>query len=433
MKYKKLSKCVYQGPPASEKIDMEYSYEKQPWYIKCLVFFLGFLGKFLLRCKITKMRMEGVKPPYVLLCNHNSFFDYLIIFAATFPYMGVYPAAPNVFLGKEKILRKVGCVPKRKFTKDISLIRMTQKIIKAGDMICIFVEARHSLCGKTEVIGDSIGQMVKRLGAPVVTLKMSGHHISNPFWNVKSMRFGFGTEAVMTQIYTPDELKTASADEINGKIKDYLYNDDFRWQSENRKKLKNKNRAQGLHNSLYKCPNCSAESMNSKGTELYCEKCSKRWTLNIYGELEANDGKTEFKFPTDWYDWEREQVINEIENGEYRFESDVTVNDLPNSKGFIRLGKGHFVHDMDGYHLKGVRDYDGEEFSMEIPSMDQFACHVEFKYKFGENKDCICLNTLDETWYVYPDNPDFNGTKFSLATEEIFNKLQREKQLLKTK
>ncbi len=432
MKYKKISKCVFAGPPADDRLDMELSYQKQPWYIKMLVFFLGYIGKLALGCKIKKIRMEGVKPPYILLCNHNSFFDYLIMFVATVPYIGVYPAAPNVFLGKEKFLRKVGCVPKRKYTKDISLIRLAKRVVKNGDMMCIFVEARHSLCGKTEVISDSVGQMAKHLGVPVVTLRMSGHHLSNPFWNVKRFRLGLGTEALMTQIYTSDELKTASNDEINKKIKESLYNDDFRWQSKNRKKIKSKNRAKGLHNALYQCPCCLKETMNSSGSELYCEHCGKRWSLNYYGELEANDGKTEFKFPTDWYDWEREQVKKEVADGTYYFESDCVVNDLPNSKGFVRLGKGKFVHDMEGYHLNGIQDYDGKEFSMEIPASDQYACHVEFEYKFGGFKDCICLNTLDYTWYVYPENPQFNGTKISLATEEIFNKLQKDKQLVKS-
>lgn len=429
MKYKKISKHVRSGPPATVKFDMEKPPIKQTWLVKIFLALLAFVGKLLYRGKIKKIRMEGVKPPYVLFCNHNSPLDYFIMIAATAFQGGVYVAAPNAFYKVEPFVRKFGCIPTRKFTTDISLIRSTKRIVEQGNMLCIFVEARHSLCGKTEVIPDSVGQMAKRWGVPIVTLKMSGHHIANPFWNVTSHRFAVPVEATMTQIFTPEEVKEASVEEINQKIRQYLDNDDFRWQSKNRKKLKYKKRAEGLHNVLYQCPNCGTEhQMNSKGAKLFCNSCGKSWTLNYYGELEADSGKTEFKFATDWYLWEREQVKKEIEEGNYYFESDAVVDELPNAKSYVRLGRGKLIHDENGFNLKGVRDYDGEPFEMVIPASGQYACHIEFKYKHGEYRDCISLNTLDDTWFVYPDSEEFSATKVSLAVEEIFNKIKAEKQ-----
>ena len=167
--------------------------------------------------------------------------------------------------------------------------------------------------------------------------------------------------------------------------------------------------------------------MNSKNDKLFCEKCGKSWTLNYYGELEADDGNTEFKFATDWYQWEREQVRKEVLDVTYRFECQVDVNDLPNSKGFVHMGKGKLVHDMNGFSLKGVRDYDGTPFEMNIDAAGQYAVHVEYSYRFGKHRDCIDLNTLEDTWYVFPENCDFSVTKVSLATEEIFNEIWRKR------
>ncbi len=428
MEYKKISKYVRSGPPATEKFDMEKPPVKQTWWVKLGLAILAYAGKILYRGKLKKVRMEGVKPPYVLFCNHNSPLDYFIMVAATAFQGGVYAAAPNVFMSIEKLVRRLGCMPTRKFTTDISLIRSTKRIVEQGNMMCIFVEARHSLCGKTEVIPDSVGQMAKRWGVPIVTLKMCGHHIANPFWNAGSHRFEVPVEATMTQIFTPEEIKEATVDEINAKLRAHLDHDDFRWQSENCKKLKNKKRAEGLHKVLYQCPACGKEHhMDSEGAKVFCKACGKSWTLNYYGELEADNGETEFKFPTDWYVWEREQVKKEIENGDYYFESDVIVDDLPNSEGFLRLGKGKLIHDMNGFNLQGVRDYDGEPFEMVIPAAGQYACHIEFNHKYGGYRDCVSLNTLDDTWFIYPDAEDFSGTKMSLAVEEIFNKLSAEK------
>ena len=426
--YKRLSKYVKAGPPATKKFDMQKPSMGQVRYLVPFVWGFSYLRKWLHKGKLTKVRMEGVKPPYILLCNHNSFYDFYIMSAAIAPHRGHFPAAVDDFIGIECMLRRVGGIPKRKYTTDISIVRNARKIVKNGEMYGIYPEARYSLCGKTEVIPESVAQLAKYLGVPVVTLKMSGHHLYNPFWNIKSYRFFFPVEATMTQIYTADEIKQASVEEIDAKINEYLYNDDFKWQSKNRIPLKHKKRAEGLHNILYQCPHCMTEhQMSSKGAQVFCNACGKSWTLNYYGVLEADSGETEFKFPTDWYDWEREQVRKEIEEGKYYFESDCIVNDLPNSKGFIRLGKGKVVHDINGFSGKGVRDYDGEPFEMVIPAADQYACHVEFKYRYGAYKDCIDLNTLDDTWYVFPDSKEYSGTKVSLATEEIYKKIMEEK------
>ena len=83
---------------------------------------------------------------------------------------------------------------------------------------------------------------------------------------------------------------------------------------------------------------------------------------------------------------------------------------------------------MNGFSVKGVRDYDGEPFEMNIPALSQYACHVEFKYRYGQYRDCIDLNTLENTWYVFPKNCKFSVAKVALATEEIFNKLMRDKE-----
>ena len=256
----------------------------------------------------------------------------------------------------------------------------------------------------------------------MVTLKYSGHHIFDPFWGNHRRRRVIPFETTLTQAFTPEELKTATVDEINAKIRELLYNDDFKWQSENRVKVTYKKRAEGLHKVLYQCPNCMAEyKTDSKGAQIFCRSCGKSWTLNYYGELEANEGETEFKFSTDWYLWERQQVRKEIENGTYRFESSVEVNELPNSRGFIYLGKGKMIHDMNGFSVKGICDYNGEPFEMQIPAAGQYAVHIEYNYRFGKHRDCVDLNTLEDTWYVFPEDCEFSVTKISLATEEMFN------------
>ena len=88
--------------------------------------------------------------------------------------------------------------------------------------------------------------------------------------------------------------------------------------------------------------------------------------MTTLGELKAKEGETEFSHIPDWYEWERANVRKEVEDGTYRFESEVHIDALPNAKKFIHMGKGTLLHDMEGFTLKG--NDKGEPFEVKIPS-----------------------------------------------------------------
>lgn len=368
--------------------------------------------------------MEGVKPPYILLCNHNAFFDFKVATAAIFPARANYVVAIDGFIGREWLMRKVGCICKRKFTNDITLIRQLKRVADNGDVAVIYPEARYSLCGTNAVLPESLGKLAKLLKVPVVTLICHGHHINSPFWNTADRNVK-GTAAELTQIITADELRELSLEEVNRRINEKFVYDDFAWQKENGIKVKYPFRARGLHRVLYQCPNCGTEyKMDSSGKKLKCKSCGKEWEMTQLGELRALNGKTEFSHIPDWYEWERANVRTEVENGTYFFSAPVKVCSLPNSKGYIKLGKGTLTHDMTGFVLEGK--YAGRSYRVEktVPSL--YSCHIEYNY-LQKHGDCIDLNTLTDTYYIYPCDCDFSVTKIALATEELFFSDKKEK------
>jgi 1-acyl-sn-glycerol-3-phosphate acyltransferase len=369
--------------------------------------------------RITRVNTAGLKPPYILLCNHNAFLDFKVAVAAMFPHRSNFVVAIDGFIGRESLLRNVGCICKRKFTNDILLVKHLQQVIKNGDILVVYPEARYSLCGTTAVLPESTGKLCKLLKVPVVTLITRGHHINSPFWSLKK-RGVRPTEATMTQLFTAEELAVAGTSEINAKIREAFVYDDFRWQRERQIPTRYKRRAEGLHKVLYHCVHCGTEyRMSSSLSTLRCLACDKTWTLGIYGELTADNGETEFSHIPDWYEWERERVREEVAAGTYRFSGPVTVDSLPNADRFIRLGEGVMVHDMDGFRVRGATP-DGEPFEMTRPVSSLYSCHIEYDY-LGKHGDCVDLNTLDDTWYVYPHGCDFSVTKMALATEELYN------------
>jgi hypothetical protein len=367
--------------------------------------------------------MDGLKPPYVLLCNHNGFLDFKVAVAAMFPHRANFIVAIDGFIGRESLLRNVGCICKRKFTNDITLVKHLQQVIKNGNILVIYPEARYSLCGTTAVLPDSTGKLCRLLKVPVVTLIAHGHHISSPFWSLKKGGVR-PTEAVMTQLFTAEDLANADAGEINEKIREAFVYDDFAWQRERGIRNKHRGRAEGLHKVLYQCPRCLTEHrMTSGGSTLRCESCGKSWTLSVFGVLSADSGETEFAHIPDWYEWERAQVREEVESGTYFFEGPVTIDSLPNAERFIRLGEGMMTHDSDGFHVRGTTA-EGETFEMRKPVQSLYSCHIEYDY-LGKHGDCVDLNTLDDTWYIYPHGCDFSVTKMALATEELYSSMRR--------
>ena len=402
-----------------KRFDMKRPPVRTKWYLRPLTWLLSAPAVILHKTKIRKTGMEDIKPPYVLLCNHNAFMDFKVATMAMFPHRANYIVAIDGFIGREELLRNVGCICKRKFTSDITMVRHLQQVIKNGDIAVIYPEARYSLCGTTAVLPASLGKLCKLLNVPVVTLICHGHHVNSPFWNLHE-RGVKPTEAEMTLLFTTEELKEKPLDEINQKIVDAFQYDDFAWQKERGIRTKYKKRAEGLHKVLYQCPACGTEfRMSSKGTKLRCDACGKSWNMSELGELSADQGETEFSHIPDWYEWERANVRREVEAGTYSSGTlPVRVDSLPNADRFIPLGEGTMVHDMNGFTVQ-VKTPEGDSFEMikNVPSL--YSCHIEYEYlgKFG---DCVDLNTLEDTWYIYPQDCDFSITKMALATEELY-------------
>ncbi len=389
------------------------------WYLRPLTYLFSMPDVLMHGLKITKNGTEGLKPPYLMLCNHNAFMDFKAATAAIYPHRANYVIAIDGFIGRENLLRNVGGICKRKFTNDVSLIRQLVRVVKNGDVIVLYPEARYSLCGTTALLPSSLGRLCKLLKVPVVTFMCHGHHVNSPFWNTHN-RGVRPTKAEFSLLYSPDELKNAEVDEINERIVEAFRYDDFAWQKENGIRVTYKKRAEGLHKVLYKCPVCGKENMmKSEGTVLRCASCSSSWNMNEYGELEPEDGSSGFRHIPDWYEWERKCVREEIEAGNYSTgDLPVTVDTLPNAKKFIRLGEGIMTHDMNGFTVRGT-DFDGDPFEMtkSVPSL--YSCHIEYDY-LGKHGDCVDLNTLDDTWYIYPHDCSFSVTKMALATEELY-------------
>ena len=54
--------------------------------------------------------------------------------------------------------------------------------------------------------------------------------------------------------------------------------------------------------------------MEGKGIQLTCHACGKRWTMDEFGQMVAENGITEYPHIPDWYRWQRDCVRKELED-----------------------------------------------------------------------------------------------------------------------
>lgn len=372
---------------------------------------------------VVKHNMDGIEGPYILLSNHGSVCDFPILYHATYPENSCYVAALDGFYDfSEGVMRHLGCICKRKFTNDLLLIRQIRYVLEVHKInIAIYPEARYSLDGTTAVLPKSLAKLVMLFHVPLVVLNMKGNYINSPQWNKGNNKNRF--QADITQIVTAEETATLSVDEIYSRIQKAFIYDDFKWQKDNLIEIKNKKRANHLNRILYKCPHCGKEGMmEGKGINLTCKSCGKVWEMTVYGEMKALSGETEFAHIPDWFKWEREEVIKEVENGTYYFKDDIHVETLPNAQKFYAHSKGVLVQDLNGFHLD-AKVYK-KPIHIDFDPMVMYSCHIEYGYRWYG--DALDLSTHEDSYWLYPTSYKDVITKISFATEAIHDRKMRE-------
>ena len=339
-----------------------------------------------------------------------SFTDFYVTPLTLFPHRANYVSELEGFANfGEWIYRQVGCLGTRKFVNDHALVKNIRRVIKRGDILVLYPEARYANVGTASDLPVSLGKLVKLLNVPVVTVIMHGNYLQSPIWNLKKRR-GVPLEASACQLLTAEQIQSLSVDDINAQLKDALSYDEYQWQLDNKLEISQPWRAEGLEHALYQCPVCKAEyRMNSQGSSLYCGSCGEHWEMTSLGQLA---GKTFSRIP-DWYQWQREQVQTEIDSGRYQIDIPVEIEALPNAKGFISLGAGRLVHRQEGFYLSFENTKLPESIFFSGRSMPSL--HTEYDYQ-GKGP-CVVLSTVDNSYFTYPKAVDSNVTKMMFAAE----------------
>ena len=366
-------------------------------------------------CRSIGMERLGADEPCLILMNHSSFIDLKIASTILYPRPFNIVCTSDGFVGKEWLMRHLGCIPTQKFVSDLGLVRdMVYTVKELHSSVLMYPEASYSFDGTATPLPESIGKCVKMLGVPLVMIRTYGAFARDPLYNGLQLR-KVDVSADMEYLLSPQEIAKASTAEINALLAERFSFDNFRDQQEQQIRITEPFRADGLNRVLYKCPHCGNEgAMTGKGTTLTCNSCGKTYLLTETGFLEAQEGETEFSHIPDCYRWERSCVRQELLDGSYRLDIPVRICMLVDSRSIYRVGEGRLIHTREGFHLSGC---EGRLDYRQKPTSSYSLYSDYFWYELG---DMICIGNSKALYYCFPTGQQDVVAKTRLAAEELY-------------
>ncbi|MBQ7924007.1 MAG: VTT domain-containing protein [Clostridia bacterium] len=345
-----------------------------------------------------KKEVKKLEKPCIVLCTHGSAYDFLYAGRLLMKEKPQFVVARLYFYNKRSArwLRRAGCFPKSMFSADIGNAKNCMRVVSMKRTLAMMPEARLSTIGRFEGIQDSTYKFIKRMNLPVYTIRADGAYLAKPKWGDKP-RKGALVEAKLSPLFTAEETKSLSLDEVKARVDEALAYDDLAWLEKHPQvRYKNKTLAEGLENILCRCPHCNAQfSMLTEKRKIYCEKCGFERTLDSrYAFTEP----TPFTNFAEWYDWQKAEMEKEmLADAGWKIESPVALlhASLDGRRTLREAGNGYCTLDRTGLHYSG--EDNGELVEKHFPLSEIY------RLLFGAGED-FEIYEGETIYYFRPDN-----------------------------
>ena len=268
---------------------------------------------------------ESIEGPVILIPNHSCTWDPVLVGIACKNrqlYFVMSEHMVRVPLAGKLITSLFNPILRRKASTDLEVVRDCFRHIEAGHSICLFAEGDQSWDGITGKVYPATGQLVKISGATLVTYRLEGAFLSLPRWASGARRGR--VDGRIAGIYTPEEIKKMSAEEVQHVIDRDLYFDFWEWQRsmpeepvEFKGRRMNRDYAKGIDMLFFMCPGCgSIGTLKTEANEIFC-RCGFRAKLLNTGFIEPVSPAVEhpqYDFTTlpGWDGWQREELEKRI-------------------------------------------------------------------------------------------------------------------------
>lgn len=291
--------------------------------------------------------------PMLVLASHQGMLDFVPVGLAL-PGRRVRFVVTDRFLRGgllSRFLRWMAVIPKVQFQADPRSITQMLRTLREGGTVGLFPAGQTSMCGVPGEVSPVITKLVKKAGANVVAVRLQGSFFAKARFIHGIHRCPIHAEVKL--LFTPEQLKTATEEEIYDAIYSSIYYDEFAWQEANQIKVRSQKRADGYDKVLYACPNCaSLYTIKSEGNTVHCTACGVEANLGENMRMYWQDDMNLPENLRDWYfrqQWAAEEAL--MHPG-YQLEVPVTVMDFPQGKETV-AGIGKLVLDREGIRYTG--------------------------------------------------------------------------------
>lgn len=357
----------------------------------------------------TYKKIKGLPKNYIVLCNHTTDYDPVLVGSA-FTKQMYYVASEHLVRWKnlyrflefafEPIIRKKGTVAG---TTVMDIMRK----VKKGARVCMFAEGVRTWDGRTCDILPSTAKLIKKSGCALVTYKIIGGYFTSPVWSKTSNTRRGSLRGEPVNVYTKEQLAKMSEGEIYKAVVDDLYEDAYERQAIEHKRYRGRRLAENLEKLMFVCPKCGArDSFTSHNDTVSCKNCGYGFTYDEYGMLNGGVHNTVKELS----DWQKEVVAIDVKSGvSYTADNGIINKIVKHESTNVARGKVEINGDM----------LSCGDLKVQLKDILDLEIH---------GKDGIVFSTSQDYYELIPEAPS-NAIKFLLYYNEyiIQNKHSEDK------
>ncbi|MBR2324268.1 MAG: 1-acyl-sn-glycerol-3-phosphate acyltransferase [Clostridia bacterium] len=325
------------------------------------------ISKFVFNYNITDNQFNGTSGKRVIIANHESAIDFLMLAAAVKEKMHfVISSSFYRSLPIHNLIDSVAVIPKNQFQTVFTDMRLIKEAVDSTRPLVIYPAGLMSENGITTPIPLSTGKTLKWLDADIYVAKISGTYLSNPKWS-KIRRKG-RVDLSITKLISSEEAKQISNEKMQEMVENALYFDAYKDNDIKKVHFTNGDNIEGLEHVIYRCPTCDKEfcmDVKDKNT-LVCNNCNLTLKANDLGLFEAPKDKPDYKYPSHLSALIEDKFAMEIKNNpDFEMSTTARIHMINDKKHkFEYVGDGVVKIDRQTLLIKGT--IKGEPFEKQI-------------------------------------------------------------------
>jgi len=299
-----------------------------------------------------------VQGPFLLVANHVTYWD-PILAGCSFGQQMYFVASEHILRSRpfgKLITWLQDPIPRQKGGSATSTVLTMMRRLKKGENVAIFPEGNRCWDGLTRPFLPSIGKLARTSGAKLVTYRFIGGYFTSPRWAGADIRRGKMRGSVV-RVYSPEELKGMTPDEINEHIREDLSEDAYERARKNPIRFRGRRLAEHMERLLFICPRCGRmHTLQSQDDTVKCWKCGFSFRYLPTGFLAGKD--LPYDNIRDWSRWQDGEIRRACDEAAVDrpifSDTDVYSHEVMTARDSTPLGKGEMKLYPDRIEIPGV-------------------------------------------------------------------------------